>query len=386
MKLDTYENPSPGKTYISPSLPAFGQKDRTVRIASKVIEAPTTYAFAKIKDELVLRHRNDGKSHIKAVFYEDDRRIRSLNIQGFSIATERPHNASFSFVGDEIEKLLEFLVNIQLVTLKSKASVNITDNELRRIRLSNLQARSLVEENEELFAEVVRLSLTKRDVVAIGYRKKQLDVFHLLLEDPAYFEDLKRRKGCTDEKLWQQFFEKNPWIFGYGLSYLYLDSLDDKKLEQVVQGHSVAARGKRVDALMKTRGVISSLCFVEIKTHTMPLLAASAYRAGCWAAHSELSGAIAQVQGSVASAMDSLRGKLSLNNSEGDPTGEEAFNYAPKAFLVVGNLESLVGEHGVNAEKFRSFELLRRNTFQPEIITFDELYERARFIVHQNGG
>jgi hypothetical protein len=61
MKLDTYENPSPGKTYISPSLPAFGQKDRTVRIASKVIDAPATYAFAKIKDELVLRHRNNGK-------------------------------------------------------------------------------------------------------------------------------------------------------------------------------------------------------------------------------------------------------------------------------------------------------------------------------------
>jgi hypothetical protein len=43
-----------------------------------------------------------------------------------------------------------------------------------------------------------------------------------------------------------------------------------------------------------------------------------------------------------------------------------------------------MGEHGVNTEKFRSFELLRRNTFLPEIITFDELYERARFIVHQN--
>jgi hypothetical protein len=84
--------------------------------------------------------------------------------------------------------------------------------------------------------------------------------------------------------------------------------------------------------------------------------------------------------------MDSLRGKLALNDSEGDPTGEEAFNYAPKAFLVVGNLESLVGEHGANAEKFRSFELLRRNTFLPEIITFDELFERARFIVHQNEG
>ncbi len=332
MKLETYENPAPGKTYISPSLPAFGQKDRCVRIASKVIEAPTTYAFAKIKDELVLRHRNNGKSHIKAVFYEDDRHIRSLNIQGFTIATERPHNASFSFIGDEIEKLLEFLINIQSVALKSKASVNITDTELRRIRLSNMQARSLVEDNEELFAQVLRLSLTKKDVVAVGYRKKQLEVFHQLLEDPSYFAELKRRKNCTDERLWQQFFEKNPWIFGYGLSYLYLDSLDDKKLEQVVQGHSVATRGKRVDALMKTRGVISSLCFVEIKTHTTPLLASAPYRSGCWAAHSELSGAVSQVQGSVASAMNSLRGKIALNDADGDPTGEEAFNYAPKAF------------------------------------------------------
>jgi hypothetical protein len=43
--------------------------------------------------------------------------------------------------------------------------------------------------------------LTKKDVVAIGYRKKQLEVFRQLLEDPAYFAALKRRKNCTDEKL-----------------------------------------------------------------------------------------------------------------------------------------------------------------------------------------
>ncbi len=77
-----------------------------------------------------------------------------------------------------------------------------------------------------------------------------------------------------DGKGWQRFFEKNPWIFGYGLNYVYLDALDDKKLEQVVQGHSVGAHGKRVDALMKSRSVISSLCFVEIKTHKTPLLSA----------------------------------------------------------------------------------------------------------------
>jgi hypothetical protein len=43
-----------------------------------------------------------------------------------------------------------------------------------------------------------------------------------------------------------------------------------------------------------------------------------------------------------------------------------------------------MGDHGVNQDQFRSFELFRRNTLSPEVITFDEIYERAKFIVHQN--
>lgn len=38
----------------------------------------------------------------------------------------------------------------------------------------------------------------------------------------------------------------------------------------------------------------------------------------------------------------------------------------------------------MNQDRYRSLELFRRNTISPEIITFDELYDRARFIVHQN--
>lgn len=47
----------------------------------------------------------------------------------------------------------------------------------------------------------------------------------------------------------------------------------------------------------------------------------------------------------------------------------------PKGILVVGNLASLA-----TPDARRSFELLRRNLVNPEIITFDELLERARFI------
>src|SRR5690606_8795543 len=195
------------------------------------------------------------------------------------------------------------------------------------------------------------------------------------------FDDLKQKKKCTDEALWQQFFEKNPWIFGYGLSYIYSSGLDERKLEQVVRGYRVGQSGKRVDALLKTRAIASTLCFVAIKTHKTKLLGSPEYRAGCWRPSDHLSGAIAQVQGTVSYAAETIFGKLQLTDKEGFPTAEEAFNFSPRSFVVVGSLKEFVGDHGVNEAQLRSFELYRRNLHQPEVITFDELYERAKHIV-----
>lgn len=381
--MDDYENPLPGKTYISPALASFSDPARKVRIATKLLEQPDTYAYAQEKGELVLRHKDGAKSTITAKFFEDDRRLSVLSIQGYTVATSKPHNASFSFVGEEIPKLVEFLNHIQTMPLKTGGSMVVPDDQLRRMVLSNVQARTLFQGNEELFAEVLKSEITKQDVVAVGYRKRQLQAFKRLLTDAEYFADVKERKNCATEAVWQQYFEKNPWIFGYGLSYIPLSGLTDKKLEQVVRGYTVVDHGKRVDALLRTRGVISSLCFVEIKTHTTELLQRKAYRSGCWAPSEELAGGVSQVQGTVALAAEVIRTKLSLHDETGNPTGEEAFNYLPKSFLVVGSLEQFVGEHGVNQERYRSFELFRRNTNSPEIITFDELYERARYIVQQ---
>jgi len=382
--MDDYQNPKEGKTYISPRLNAFGDSDKKVRIASKVIESPDSYAFAKIQDEVVLRHKEGAKSHITAKFFEDNRGIFVLSIQGYTIATEKPRNASFSFIGDEIGKLLEFIRNIQSVNLDNPSRVNISDEELNRIVLNDKQAKSLFHENQELFVEVLKSEITTEDLIAVGYRKTQLNVYEKLLSDQSYFESIKSKKNTTNEGLWQKYFEKNPWVFGYGLGYIFLSALDDKKLEQVVQGHSIDSHGKRVDALMKTKGVISNLCFVEIKTHVTELLESKPYRSGCWAPSKELAGAIAQVQGTVSSAVESLSSKINPSDSRGNPTGEEIFNYQPKSYLVIGSMSEFVSENGVNKDKLRSFELLRKNTTNPEIITFDELYERAKFIVNHN--
>ncbi len=382
--MDDYQNPKSGKTYISPSLQSFGDKDRRVRIASKLLPSTDGFEYAKERDEVVLRKKPDAATYIKAKFLEDTRQVFVLSVQKFMSDTGQPYGQGFSFVGEEIGKFCEFLVNIQSVNFKSRAKVNISDEELRKISLTTHQAKHLVGDNQKLFAEILKSEVTTEDLVAVGYRINQLEVFENLLNDKAYFESLKNQKDCTNESLWQMFFEKNPWIFGYGLGYIFLSGLNDKKLEQVVQGHSVASHGKRVDALMKTKGVISNLCFIEIKTHATELLYSKPYRSGCWAPSKELAGAVAQVQGTVASAVENLSSKLSLEDKYGNPTGEEIYNYQPKSYLVVGSMSEFTNEHGVNKDQLRSFELFRKNTTNPEIITFDELYERARFIVQHN--
>jgi len=362
---DDYISPLPGKTYISPSLKDFGDKNRRIRIASKVLPSEDGYEYAKERDEVVLRKKPDAATYIKAKFLEDTRQVFVLTVQKFYTETGQPYGSGFSFVGEEIGKFCEFLANIQSVDFKSRTKVNISDEELRKIALTTHQAKNFVSENPDLFAELLRAEVTTEDLVAVGYRKKQLGVYKKLLDDLKYFE-------------------KNPWVFGYGLGYIFLSGLNDKKLEQVVQGHSVDSHGKRVDALMKTKGIISNLCFVEIKTHSTGLLESKPYRSGCWAPSKELAGAIAQVQGTVALAVENLSSKISPDDKDGNPTGEEIFNYQPKSYLVIGNMTEFVSEHGINKDKLRSFELLRKNTSNPEIITFDELYERAKFIVQNN--
>ncbi len=126
-----------------------------------------------------------------------------LTIQGYTAATDKPHNASFSFIGDEINILLEFVSSIRTVTFKDWPGLNIPDKELRRLMLDERQAQDLVAENEELFTQVLQSAITKSDVVAVGYRKRQLEIFRRLLEEPEFFRSVKERRGIkADETVW----------------------------------------------------------------------------------------------------------------------------------------------------------------------------------------
>ncbi len=144
--------------------------------------------------------------------------------------------------------------------------------------------------------------------------------------------------------------------------------------------------GKRSDAVMRTRGFVSSLLFGEIKTHRKDLLMAKAYREpDVYQVSPEVSGGVSQLQKTAHKAVKILRDLHQQYAPDGSPDIEVA-TLRPRQVLVVGSLEQLVSDTGANLEKVASFELYRRSIHDLEIITFDELYERALFIVSDDSG
>ena len=380
-EFDSYKNPKEGKTYISPPFENQFGEPGTIRIVTRAIDQTESYEMVREKGEIILRTTPGGKNIITAKVFENSRKIYVLNIQEYTAASGNPHKKGFAFIGDEITKLFNFIRDVQTMEFGKERYQRLDDAEISHIELTDAQAAHFIQKNPDLFSSIIESQMTTKDIVSFGYRKKQLEYFDNLLHSPSFWENELRRTGKSKEALWQCFFEMNPWIFGYGLGYIFLSNLDEKKLEQVVQGYSLNHDGKRVDAVMKTKGIISNICFVEIKTHLSDLLETTPYRSGCFAPSKELTGAVSQVQGSVFEAVCNLREKISATDIYGNPTGEVVYNYQPKSYLVIGSLEQFVGERGINEKKLRSFELFRKNTSSPEIITFDELYERAKFIV-----
>ncbi|MBY0540370.1 MAG: DUF4263 domain-containing protein [Campylobacterales bacterium] len=256
---------------------------------------------------------------------------------------------------------------------------NLRDGELLSIEEKNLLQReidTLKQENQEFQKALEMLldkKLKKEELFEMSYRVEQLNIFEKMLASNDIEEKISEQK-------WQQFFEINQWIFGLGLNYIFNAALDGKKLEKTVVGANVSGSGKRVDALLRTTGIIQSLSFCEIKTHKTKVLksVSNAYRADSWAISDELAGGIAQIQRTVQKSLMNISERLIILDEEGYQKQNSIYLYKPKAFLIIGSLDEFKNEKGfINESKFSSFELFRRSISDIEIITFDELYSRA---------
>jgi hypothetical protein len=246
--------------------------------------------------------------------------------------------------------------------------LNLTDATKARMSLDNVNVGDLSAllsstKGAAIVRELAESPELHQDIYAIASKRAAL----------AEFEEMLGKS--LNEAEWQAYFERNPWVFGHGLNYVFLDKVGDK-LETRTTGAAHGQPGKTADGLMRTRAEISQYVLIEIKRDATALLQTDKYRSGCWAVSGELSAAVTQAQ-KTAHDFAYNRFRDMLTDRDGNETGEVVYSVQPRSYLVVGNMSEL----RLNGDKIACFELYRRNVRSPEILTFDELFERSRCIV-----
>ncbi|CUU60384.1 protein of unknown function (DUF4263) [Parafrankia irregularis] len=331
--------------------------------------------------EEVLRETRHRRDQLKAVFFEDDRRISQLVFQKFSVNGIPRREKTFSLNGEEVEALKRFLALIASTPMGSTEGSRLDSDLIREVLDSPEIVAQLYSSRKDDITKIIQEDETAVDVIAVRRRRSAVKLFENLLEDADYFRRHQQELGKSrPEDVWQHFFEENRWIFGIGLSAQVFLPWDLGRLSQAVAGASIEGAGKRPDALMRTAGTIGSFVFVEIKRPDTQLVRASTYRSATWPPDSEIVGAVAQCHATVDSAIGRWQSQR-RRDSDGYDIGFDVHYCRPRSYLIAGHLGQFVREGSCNNEKFRSFENYRRNLTDPEIITFDELYMRARCAV-----
>jgi len=130
---------------------------------------------------------------------------------------------------------------------------------------------------------------------------------------------------------------------------------------------------------LNTKAAAKYTVLVEIKTPATKLLSYEKkqpknIRNDVWLLSSHLLGAISQIQ------VNARTWNLDSQKPENVRKLENKSIYTiePKGILIIGN----TAEFMQNESIISCFESYRRNINNPKILTFDELFERAKFIVN----
>lgn len=283
----------------------------------------------------------------------------------------------FNFSCGELKKLFEALENAYALGKKGIRSgtkqlvVGEADRIIEVPAERKQFIKSLLQRDyaPEFWKEL--LSMDPDLATKLSYSKIQSDRKKSLIE---FDQSLKEDKS---ESYWQDFFQKNQWIFGFGLRYQFLNLMQE---QPHYGGVNVSGKGaQKGDYLLHSVAENKFTVAVEIKKPETSLFFQKKtgeivnYRNGVPLLHLELTGAVSQIQ--VNSNTWELEGSDSHQNRE-QLQKSNIFTHNPKGILVIGHTKQLD-----SYEKRKAFELYRRNIHNPEIITFDELFERAKYIV-----
>ena len=322
-----------------------------------------------------------ARTCLKVVYLKD-----KDDIEGFEIIKvvsnkekERVKLSKFN-----MEQLICFLELIKDLDFKgiNKRRISLADDELSvldadtKAKITTLLSG---EDGSDVVYELLDKGLiTNQDLVNTGYRKYQLELFESLLfrDGLANYKTHMGSPDTKDETAWQHFFQANEWIFGYGLDYRFQGIL-----QKEFHASTSNAAGKDEVIADFLLGDKRFTTFVELKLPNTKLFNKSKNRSNCWSLSNSLIDAFSQILEQKAS------GQLKIENTKeliGDNDEEiTQRSYDSKTILLMGSWSQIENDSiGIKRIKEKTLELFRRDSRNVELVTYDELYERARFIVH----
>ncbi|MDD3066941.1 MAG: DUF4263 domain-containing protein [Candidatus Gracilibacteria bacterium] len=374
-EFQIHENKRTDKIYVSPRFinknPLTQEEIHTRRI-SKVFDVDDFHFFEYLKKEkcVVLRTTTREREEVILTVIESDNRTIGVSIQRFTKVSGKPQQQSLFFHPEEFKKMIDFLRSIKFIDFTNPSHFQVRDDELiAKIQKLDSLAKKFADLGDEEMKDLISNETLKgKDFVNLAFRNEGLKIFKEQLEN-----------GMNDEKKWQLFFQQHDWIFGYGLDYRFMTIFDREM--SVGDGGTEDQEKPKTDFLSEFNDFT---VLVELKVPETPLFENSKNRSGCWCLSQELIDAYSQVLEQKAEW--AIKGDRGGNKSKDGRKEIQARTRDPKVILVVGNKQKEILEVQNLTErelKQDTFELFRRDSRNVEIITYDELFERAEFIVRK---
>jgi len=383
----------PNRAYITKEFPYTSYQTKRLfdkkRFINKVILNKEETEVVRINGELILRSSFNGAIQVRVIVYTNDvDQTMSFTLQKFFEQTQqgvRPvKQSNFTFRQEEWHELLVFLNEIQFIDLSNKNTFSVDLPKTPKKISLNLNNKSVGDIEETISAEelvgviqnlddeqrktLLELSqnrvFTKYELDVLSGRKRGLEEFESNLD--------KDGKNILKETEWQFFFESNSWIFGYGLDYKFLKILQK---EATISDTDLDGKESVITDFLLGDNRFTTI--VELKRPDTKIFEQVKNRSKSWRLSTSLTYSISQIL--TQKAEWELKSQKKQYDSEDNLIHE--YTIDPKAILIIGHTSQFYGEDRESTIKAKTFELYRRNLRNIEIITFDELLERARFII-----
>jgi len=386
-----FEKRSSDKIYVSKAFQFFGYKSILTtekRYVKKVFKKENSSEFLEVNGEIILKEFWLGKYQVSAIVYSHrDTNLMEFTLQRFikndDDTVTSIKDSSFSFSQDEFTALLKFLSDLKFLDFSDKERFVVEDKkQTNRKILLNLTKpnpnKVLVDKNlEKIINELSNLDSSEREDIVEKlkdniFSKYDLDILSGRKDGLEIFKKELKKPYNLNEKNWQDFFKENAWIFGYGLDYRYLSILQK---EASVSSSDLDGKNEvQADFLMADNNFT---VIVELKRPDTSLFEKDKNRSESWKLSKELTYAVSQIL--------TQKAEWEINSSskkfDSDGSLIKQTTVDPKTILIIGHTDQFTGETKADLIKRKTFELYRRNSRNIEILTYDELLERAKYIV-----